>query len=148
MAEVVAAIASVIALVQLAERVLKLAKVCLDAIEDCPRDIRVILVEVSTLKALLENVQYLLENGSSSEILVKHLCGERGPISECRRLLTDLEVLLPSDAKSTSNNKRQKLQDVASRLAWPLKENKARKLLQDIANQKGTITLALTSDIA
>lgn len=148
MAEVVAATASVIALMQLTERVVKLAKFYLDALEDCPRDIRIILVEVSTLKALLENVEFLMKQNDSSEALTVQLCGDIGPIAECRRLLIDLERLLPSDAESTTNNKRQKVLGVASRLAWPLKESKARKLLQEIARQKESIALALTSGIA
>ena len=148
MAEIVAATASVIALMQLTERVVKLAKFYLDAIEDCPRDIRIILVEVSTLKALLENVEFLMKQNDSSESLTVQLCGDVGPIAECPRVLIDLERLLPSDAESTTSNKRQKVLSVASRLAWPLKESKGRKLLQEIARQKESIALALTSRIA
>jgi hypothetical protein len=41
--------------------------------------------------------------------------------------------------------KRRKLASAVSRLAWPLKQNQAKRLLSFISAYKGTITLALST---
>jgi hypothetical protein len=97
MAEVIALGSSVIAFIQLADRVIGLSKYYIEAIHDCPRDIRAILVEISSLKAVLENLDFLLKNDSGPEPhLMGQLAGEHGPIEGCRKSVAELERLLPS----------------------------------------------------
>ncbi len=146
MAEIVALGASVVAFIQLTDRVLQLAKYYIGAVKDCPSDIRTILVEVSTLKAVLETLDLLLKNTTRLEPrMLAQLAGENGPIEGCRRSLTDLERLLPADAKA-SRGKRQKILSAAGHLAWPLKETNAKKLLDNISRYKASISFAITYD--
>lgn len=148
MAEALAVGAGVIAFMQLADKVIDLAKYYIEAIHDCPRDIRVILVEVSSLKVVLDNLDFLLKNDAGPELrMLAHLTGEKGPIIECHQALAQLERLLPTDIKA-AGGKRQKTLTAAGHLAWPLKENSARKLINDITRFKASIQLALIFDSA
>jgi hypothetical protein len=146
MAEAVALSASIITFIQLADRVISIAKYYIEAIRDYPRDIRVILVEISSLKAIIENLSFLLQSHSGLEPhMLSQLAGENGPIPECQKSLAKLERLLPSDIRA-EQGKRQKMLAAAEHLAWPLKENSAKKLIDEISRYKASITFALTLD--
>lgn len=139
-----AEIGGIIAFIQLADRVIYLAKYYLEAVHDCPSDIRAILVEISSLKAILENLDFFLkyELVIAPDVFAQ-LASENGPIEACRQALSNLERLLPSNIK-TVHGKRQKIIAAAQHLAWPLKENSAKKLLDDISRYKASITFSLT----
>lgn len=146
MAEAVALGASVVAFIQLSDRLIQTAKFYIEAIKDCPADIRAILVEVSSLKAVLQTLDFVLANDiAPGTCLLGQLVGEHGPVEECRKSLSDLERLLPRDFK-TASGKRRKILNTAEYLAWPLKQTSARKLLDNISRYKATITFALTHD--
>ncbi|KAF0321271.1 L-galactose dehydrogenase [Colletotrichum asianum] len=81
------------------------------------------------------------------------LNGPSGPIDGCREAMKSLETLFRTDTASQQGLSRsKKLKGYAlvtsATLAWPLKESKARKLLQDVATYKDTIMLALTANTA
>jgi hypothetical protein len=63
--------------------------------------------------------------------------------------MVQLEKLFPTDAvpltyTTTGISKQMKARSVLTMLAWPLKEKKARKLLEQMIQYKTTINLALT----
>jgi len=146
MAEAIALGASVIAFIQLADRVIDISKYYIEAIHDCPRDIRAILIEVSSLKAIFENLDFLLKLDATPEpILLRQLSGDDGLIEGCRKSLSDLEILLPSGVR-TARGKRRKIIAASQHLAWLLRETTARKLMGDISRYKANIALALTFD--
>jgi hypothetical protein len=57
----VSAGASVIALIQLADRLVQLCSHYIETVQNYPKDSRVILIEASSLRSILENLQFLLE---------------------------------------------------------------------------------------
>jgi len=145
MAEALALGAGVVAFIQLTDRVIHLAKYFIEAIRDCPRDIRTILVEVSSLKAVLENLDFLLKTDSGPEPQMLEQLHRNGLMAECKNSLAKLERLLPSDIK-TVNGRRQKIMTAVEHLKWPLRENTARKLIDEISRYKASIAFALTFD--
>ena len=54
-------------------------------------------------------------------------------IEGCRRCISDLERLLGLDADPAADGKRRMIQATLGRLAWPLKESEARKLLRELS---------------
>lgn len=149
MAEAIAVGASVIAIIQITERIIGLCKLFIETVRDVPSDLRVMLLEASTLKTILENLDYL--NACSNEVssTVSTLFGGDGPIEGCHRSITELEKLFPLDYIQTmgqNRSKRRRVKATLAALAWPLKENKAKKLLDEIARYKKTIILALTTE--
>lgn len=147
MAEVLIAGPAAIAIIQISDRIIGLCKHYIETVRDAPSDLKTILVEISFLKTALENLNTLTTcTGNSSDY--NHVSEKlKDPINECLRLVHKLEKLFPSDISPSSNNgsKRQKTKVAFAQLAWPLKESKARKLLDLIRLLKETFILELTS---
>ncbi|KAK1492724.1 hypothetical protein CTAM01_09675 [Colletotrichum tamarilloi] len=148
MAEAFGLVASVFATIQIVDRVVSLCKHYIEHVRDAPSDLRTILVECSSVGAVLQNVEFLLKFEEPDSALRKALDGDAGPVAECHGAIEQLEKLIASDqnqAQGPPDSKRRKVQVTLRNLAWPLKETKARKLLQDVARCKNTISLALTA---
>ena len=149
MAEVIAVGASVIAIIQVADRIIGACKSYVSSVRDAPSDLRSILLEISALKTVFENLQFLNSCNSPCSPIVDSLCGADGPVEGCLLSVNELAGLFPPDDVHVAGQgqlKRRKIKSNLVSLAWPLKETKARKLLDDILRYKSTITLALTTD--
>ena len=149
MAEVVAAASSVIAIIQITDRVISLCKFYIETVKDVASDLRLMLVEVSALKTIFENLDFLMTHNCAVSNAVSILSGNDGAIEGCRRSITELEKLFPSNWKQTgeqNTSRKQRVKATWAALAWPLKENRAKKLLDEITRYKTTITLAITTD--
>ena len=144
MAELIALGPAVIAVGQVADRVVGLCKHYIETVKDAPSDLRVILLETLTLKAILTDMELLSNTSSNPEQSSNNL---QKPVEECRQLVESLESLFPSQICQTSKNssKRVKAKATLTALAWPLKESKAKKLLDKLRLLKETITIELTS---
>ncbi|UQC85687.1 L-galactose dehydrogenase [Colletotrichum lupini] len=148
MAEAFGLVASVFATIQIADRVVSICKDYIENVRDAPSDLRTILVECSSVGAVLQNVEFLLKFEEPYSALRKALDGDAGPVAECHGAIEQLEKLIASDqnqAQGPTDSKRKKVQVTLRNLAWPLKETKAKKQLQDVARCKNTISLALTA---
>jgi hypothetical protein len=151
MAEAIAFVASVAGIIQIADRIIQLCKFYIETARDAPSDLRAILIETSTIKTILENLQFLLDAGTNSlsPSLQTLLCGEDGPIQGCLRAIKQLEALFPSVSVPRGKpgpSKRAKLENTMKSLAWPFKESRAKKLLAELILYKSTISLALTTE--
>jgi hypothetical protein len=95
------------------------------------------------------NLQSFLNANTGSKIL-SNLAGKDGPIEGCKRSMTALELLFPSDTSQTQgqqgSKKKRKLTAALATLAWPFKENKAKKSLEEISQHKSTISLVLATE--
>ncbi|KAH8686369.1 hypothetical protein BGZ61DRAFT_454381 [Ilyonectria robusta] len=142
-------VASIFAVVQIADRVISLCKYYLELSRDAPTDLRAILIETSALRTILDNIQFLASSGHGPTTL-NTLTRDDGPIEGCRKTLNQLDGLFSSDyLHQTSGNrsKRRKVKATLTTLAWPFKENTARKLLVEVVQHKTTLNLALTVDM-
>ena len=144
--------ASIIAFIQIADRVIDSCKSYLEAVRDAPADLRLILNETSILRMTLDNVRFLVSCGHTSPSL-NSLGAQDGLIADCCKTIKELEGLFPSNsqalilgASSGHPSKRQKVKASVATLAWPLKENKAKKLLGQLAQYKVTINLVFTTE--
>lgn len=165
MAEALVLGPALIAFVQLADRVIDICKHYIGSVRDAPNDLRIILVEVSSLKAILQNVQFLdhVDDAIGKRAL-------KSTLDDCKRSVLELEELFPRDhtsilltqgqgpqdgnpgpptvgpVPSSAGRKRQRITQTLAILAWPLKVDRAKKSLDEIARHKGTITLALLAE--
>lgn len=152
MAEIAGVAASVIAVIQIADRIVGLCKFYIESNSDTPSDLLAILIETSTLKTIFENLEFLITSHNAASVILKLLSDPNGPIEGCLKSVTELERLLPSDSvhisvRSTSRSKRRKVKAACATLAWPLKSDKAQRLLQQIIQFKTSINLALTTEL-
>ncbi|KAL1611933.1 hypothetical protein SLS60_000156 [Paraconiothyrium brasiliense] len=148
--ETIAVVASIIAIIQISDRVISACKFYIQALSDTPSELRAVLVEISTLKSVLESLQFLKTYAHAAPALWEQLSGQDGPIEECRRSITELEKLFPTEknsiVRSQSGPERHKVQFVHSTLAWAFKVRRVRELLPIIIRQKAMINLALTTE--
>jgi hypothetical protein len=152
MAEIFAVAASVIAVVQIADRIVGLCKFYIESVADTPLELRTVLIEISALKAIFENLDFLIKTDSAASQLLNSLLGSDGPIEGCLSTVRELERLFPSDSiPNASHNatgmRRRKMHAAMAVLAWPLKATKARQLLQQIVQFKTSISVALTTEL-
>jgi hypothetical protein len=100
--------ASVIAIIQISGEVIKLCKFYIETSRDAASDLRIILLETSTLKTIYENIDFLRTCDSGASAILDSFSGEDGPIEGCRRTITELEKLFPSDCLQTTGHSRSK----------------------------------------
>ena len=77
------AFSSAIAVVQLADRIAELCKAYITGVKDAPADLRAILIEVGSLKCVLEVIELLdPSKGGSSHVTI--LAKLNSPLQGCR----------------------------------------------------------------
>ncbi|MCJ1452479.1 hypothetical protein MMC28_002822 [Mycoblastus sanguinarius] len=114
MAEAIAVGASVIAIIQISDRIIGLCKFYIESARDASSDLRVILIETSKLKTVFENLKFLTSCSSGVSAMVSTLSGEDGahqgvPSIYCRageavsfRICPGYEAKPVQEAKSES----------------------------------------------
>jgi hypothetical protein len=143
--------AGVIAILGLAEKIISSCKSYLSSIRDAPSDLRSILIEVSSLKSILDNLQFLATHGADGDHsqTLQDLNGPDGPIHGCWEALAKLENLFPpTTVPGSTATKRRAINISLANLAWPFKKRHAAEFLGQIRLHKSTISLSLTSDTA
>ena len=146
--------ASLIAVVGLADQVISCCYRYISAVKDCPSDIRVLLVETSTLKSIIGNLDILHQTNPNPTLnqLFLGLGTDDGPIKGCQYCLAEIERLLPDDKTNRTHDgtgkKRRALPPTLERLAWPLRETRAKKLVEELRRFRESISLALVVDIS
>lgn len=142
MAEGLAIAASIIAVIQISDRIISSINFYVEALNnDLLSDLQVILTETTAIRTAFKKLQSLDGNG---------LQALSEPVTQCEILLKALEGLLPptptGNVQATGNRpqKRRKLEVTKLTLAWPLKEQRAKKILDNIGRYKSTIHLLLS----
>ena len=151
MVEAIALAASLIAVIQLTDRIVGCCRYYIETARDAPSDLRSILIEVSSLRAIFDSLSFLIEHGALPESLKGTLSNRDGPVDGCRRVVEQLENLFPPDVAANGGKergKRQRVNATLKALAWPLKQSTSRKLLDAIGRHKSTISLALITNTA
>jgi hypothetical protein len=137
--------ASVIAIIQVADRITAACRAYITTAKDAPRDLRAIVIEVESVKSVLGVLELLvLSGGDDAPAILGKLKGTNGPLEGCMEALTALNSLLPKTASSVANQSNKARKMVT--LAWPFKKDEARRHLEYIGLHKATISLALTTE--
>ncbi|KAF5575513.1 uncharacterized protein FSUBG_13903 [Fusarium subglutinans] len=150
MAEALGVVASAIAVIQLSKEVISACQFYIEALRsDAPTSLRTLLIEVSTLKSVLENLEFIAKCETFTPALQNRLAASDGPIEGCKAAMTALEKLFPKQSLQSGQNasKRQKVQATFATLAWPLKQGQVQDLLQQISRHRDGIQLALTTEV-
>jgi Fungal N-terminal domain of STAND proteins len=142
--------ANVIAILQLTSTIISSCTAYISAVKDAPKDLRAIMIEVGSLQAIIRVIDLPTPDQAHSRLL-ESLRGPSGPLDRCKEALKALSKLLDEHnteqgTDDTRPTKRAKTLPSITTLAWPLKRNKAKDLLEEIGKYKSTISLALTAD--
>ena len=140
--------ASIIGVVQLADRVLSLCGNYLQSVRSAKDDINRVSAEVGTLKSVLERADQMVNDEIMKDYMPDSLRQELGTIiTSCQLTLEDLESKLES--KLDHNQKGSSIRGllhVSSTLKWPFKSKEVMNIIQELDRHKGTITLTLQLD--
>ncbi|KAK5652809.1 hypothetical protein OQA88_9475 [Cercophora sp. LCS_1] len=146
--------ASIIAVVQISKQIINTCTKYIEGINDAPKDLRYILIEVSTLKGLFEPLKILIGVDAETAVLQAQLTA---PVEGCLKALSELDALIGTfdmfessehesdDRGPRPGRKRRRLVNLKMQLAWPLKQDRAKRLLELLGVYKSTINLLLSS---
>ena len=135
--------ASVIAVIGLASQIIGRCQSYLSAVKEAHNDLCNILIEVGCLKCILETLKLRF----NVSLIFSSIEAVNGSLKGCERALEALLNLFPADSGHSKKRKLNEPLTAYTELAWPFKQGKARKLLEDIARYKATIALILTTDV-
>lgn len=114
MAEPFGIAAGVITVIDAAAKVIKTCKHLIETAHDAPKDLCHILIEISSLKATLESLNYLSSTDCHFSETVRGLVEANGAVQGCRdtveQLATELGNLSLSSGSQTAPGKRQVLE--------------------------------------
>lgn len=142
MAEAIGLAASLAGLIQLSAHVTKLGYSYLGAVKGSSENIRGLLVELSSLCAVLVTLKdYADRNPESSSL--QTLNQQDGPIQRClRELRFELEKL----SKILTEITERGVKGMINRLKWPLNESETSQIIAMFERHKTLTTLALATD--
>jgi len=134
--------ASLLALMQVADKVIRACSHLISATKDAPRDIVIVSSEVTSLRTILSFFGEADLHRTTAEAMPA-LFAPGGPIDACRKSIDALERLLPSIPTGEGKKRLFRMAD----LSWALKESEVLKLLAELNLHKSTLLLALTGNL-
>lgn len=137
MADLLSAIASIIAIIQISGTVLSVCYKYVTSVKNASRDIHWVINEVGSLKVILEELKSLESSQPHHSTLSKSLNAAHGPLKTCEAALKVLQ-----DQLDTSNTFQKKIGAVV----WPLREKAVDKIMKTIQRQKSNLIFALAAD--
>ncbi|RMJ01620.1 hypothetical protein BHE90_012058 [Fusarium euwallaceae] len=144
--EALGAVASIIAVVQLTGTIINLCKKYLTSVADLKHDLNCIIIEVSTLRSILELVETAVEGEGGKSPILDAL---KTPVSSCQNVLADLMALLRSTQCEIPDEQirmRDKASKILWRVEWPFKGDRAKTMLADLSQHKNAIAMILAAD--
>jgi hypothetical protein len=134
--------ASIIAVLQVVDRVLGICGKYALAVKDAKEDISRLMKEIKSLNSVLKIAHEMANNGGMNEHISESVLEAlAGSIQECQSTLHELE-------KQLDLGKDHKLMSRFGlrALRWPLKSRDVTKIMETLNQHKGTIILALNLD--
>jgi hypothetical protein len=101
MAEAIALGASIIAVIQISDRIIGLTKQYIEAVKDAPRDLHVIRIKTSTVRAIFESLKLFHNSEKFPSDNLQNLDSQDGPIEGCRRSLHIFRDTVEKNGKSS-----------------------------------------------
>lgn len=102
MADPLSIIASSIAVIQAADAIISFCKGYVEAVQDAPSDVRRVLLEVTTLKSIFEQLKYFVEVANTdTSFMLLSIIDQDGPIHGCQRCITAIQDELTSETTDT-----------------------------------------------
>ncbi|KAF4962594.1 hypothetical protein FSARC_9372 [Fusarium sarcochroum] len=147
--EALGAAASVVAIIQIAERIAIACISYIDSVQGYPKDLRAIYVEINSLKIIFQSLRFFDPADDEDAAALRALEAPNGPVEGCKQAMQELSDLIPSATPTdkTRGHKRRKIRTTLDTLAWPMKTEKAGKLLSELMVHKSTINMALTGQL-
>jgi len=117
--------ASVTSIIQMAKTIGGICGSYISRYRDAPKDLRGIVIELGSVKSVLEVIQLLLnESAGTNSSLREQMAGQDGPLTACLSTLQELSSLFPKEERIVNGERKICLEHL-ERLRWPSKASKA-----------------------
>jgi hypothetical protein len=134
--DVVSAIASIIALAQLADRIVDLSSTYIGHAKGAEKEISQIITTIAGLKGFLVFLEKFLESADAARIsALLSQCEPNGPLDLCSNLMEDIESKL-----------KGKKVGMGKALVWPFQRQDIVQDLEFVEKYKSSLSLALQGD--
>lgn len=152
MAEALGLVASIIAVAQASEAVIKVCKAYIESVRNYPSDLRRVLLEVCSPMAIFDNLQFIHSNDLETSPILSDISSKTGLIEGCLCTMLELQGYFPTlhdktSSTPTRSRKGEHVKLTLDRLAWPLKGKKVHALLDELTRYKSTITTAFSAEL-
>jgi hypothetical protein len=143
-------VASILAVITACDKVVSITRQWISNIKDIPQSLQVTQIEASYIRGLLESLKAL---GYSNEIhpfnvaRLGNIGDHEGLLRVLQKLLTELEKHLTPSHKKITKRKRLKLEMNLETLAWPLKQDKIDKLLEQLQRLTKVVSFILLQEL-
>lgn len=134
--------ASLIAVAQITVSIVETCYKWKSAVRDSSKQASQIVRQLDSLRSILERLIEIVENESPDStrlFTLASLSQKDGPLDVSKQCLTELQLQLQPKTGWKA---------IASALAWPLKEDETRIVLQELNDMKATLHFALDTDHA
>jgi Cdc6-like AAA superfamily ATPase len=134
--DVVSAIASIVALVQLADRIVDLSSTYIGHAKGAEKEISQIITTITGLKGFLEFLEKFLESADADRLsALLSQCKPTGPLDLCTKLMKEIESKL-----------KAKKAEIGKALVWPFQRKDIVESLEFIEKYKSSLSLAMQGD--
>ncbi|KAH7115873.1 hypothetical protein B0J11DRAFT_593496 [Dendryphion nanum] len=148
MAEAIGAVASVLTIIEATVKVIKTCKELVETTREAPRDICHVLVEISSLKAALESLEFLSSVDCDSSHGLRRMVSDEGAVRSCGDTVEQLANELSKLTVSVNSQHSLRASHALKKsLQWYLKQTKVSKLLDEAVQHKSTITVNLLGEV-
>ena len=148
MAELLGAVAAAAQLAQLSAQILSSGYTFLSKAAKTPIEVRQLLSEAAALDCVLGRLQNLPYSSTSATSTIAEdpvaALHKSGIFKECTELLVTVQKALDSFVEVD----RQRVANLAKRLAWPLREKEVADALQRLSRLRGIISTAIEASSA
>ena len=141
MAEAVGAASAVITLLEVTADILRAGYSYIQKVKRAPSEIRVLLNEVSAIDTLLDQIQQLSTDDSSTDRCLTSLA-EKGYLQGCEDALQRTNQAINKCVRAEG----QLVKNAAKRVIWPFKEGHVQELLTELERSRRHLSDAVALD--
>lgn len=145
MAEVLGTVSAVVNIVQFAGQILVSGYGFIHKVRGAPIELSRLLSEVAILHSLLDRLRTEVagdDDGSGMQTAFQSLEKE-GIFESCQKLFHDVDNAIRACQQSSEHS----IKNIGRRLKWPFKEKETKRMMQELAKVRETVSLALDIDM-
>ncbi|KAK4163839.1 hypothetical protein QBC43DRAFT_300809 [Cladorrhinum sp. PSN259] len=152
MAEVAGLVSTIATISTTAHLIISAAKFYIDCARgDCPRDLRRVLIETSSLQSTFQSIAFICKCSEDAREKQRLEAQILSPVKACGKVLKELISMFPPEVRNPSqfdqDSKRVKLKQFLHAAKYPFKKDSCEALLGQLQQYKGTIHLGLHNEL-
>jgi septal ring factor EnvC (AmiA/AmiB activator) len=146
MAEAIGLAASVIAVLQISDQVIRVTRRYIAGVRSAKSDIQAFEKEVSSLKRVLKELEAFLKQTEKEPTRLSATRGCESSLDDCHKTMESIFQKLKTKAGKASKRERLSGGILRKELFWPFQKEEVESLITLLSRRRATIQFALTLD--